>query len=355
MQSQKARAINIDLEKIHRLRSLLDNSGYNAAAGIAARSPGLNIERLPERLMVFLKLFHLNKKITGVCAAHAFGEKFLAGLVELGLVVLDGRYIRPLCAIRCINGYYFIYDYDVSSCDYAYMGDDTDIFARCLPLNLHAKKVLDLCTGTGVQAILLSQGASQVAAVDISARAVSFARFNAALNNLGNKVKIMRADLFSPVKGKQFDLIVSNPPYIPIPRDLNFPLAAKGGEDGLLVLKRLINGIKAHLAKNGLGLVLGITPGGQRAPFIFNLLKKTAKTRHLNIDLILLQCKPKQVEVDVRPCFLLGYNQKPLRELKKAMADLYARSKARYLYTYLIRLSHGKGSVNLIDLCGKFY
>ncbi|MFA5351355.1 MAG: class I SAM-dependent methyltransferase [Candidatus Omnitrophota bacterium] len=353
MQSQKARAINIDLKAIRRLRSLLDEACYNLAADIAVRPSGLNIKSLPERLTAFLELFHLNRKITSVCATRAFGKRFLAELVKLGLVVAEGRHIKPVCGIRCINGYYFIYDYDVSSCDYAYMGEDTDIFARCLPLNLHGKKALDLCTGTGIQAILLDHSADQITAVDISARAANFARFNVALNGLGSKVSILRGDLFGPVKGKRFDLIVSNPPYIPIPENLNFPLAAKGGEDGLLVLKRIIGGIKSYMAKNGLGLVLGITPGAYRAPFVLSMLTKTAKTSRLDIDLILLQRKPKQVEVDVRPCFLLGYNRKPFSELKKAMADLYARTEADFLYTYLIKLRPGKGRVELVDLCGK--
>ena len=75
---------------------------------------------------------------------------------------------------------------------------------------------LDLCTGSGVLAIAAARhGCRHVAAVDISRRAVAAAWCNARLN--GVSVQSVRGDLFEPVRGRRFDLIVSNPPYVPTP------------------------------------------------------------------------------------------------------------------------------------------
>jgi release factor glutamine methyltransferase len=77
--------------------------------------------------------------------------------------------------------------------------------------------VLDLCTGSGLLAVAAaSSGASEVVAVDISRRAVLAARINARLN--GVEVDAIRGDLFSAVRGRRFDVIVSNPPYVPSDR-----------------------------------------------------------------------------------------------------------------------------------------
>lgn len=73
---------------------------------------------------------------------------------------------------------------------------------------------LDLCTGSGVLAIAAARhGCRHVTAVDVSRRAVIAARCNARLN--GVSVNSVRGDLFEPVRGRRFDLIVSNPPYVP--------------------------------------------------------------------------------------------------------------------------------------------
>jgi release factor glutamine methyltransferase len=74
--------------------------------------------------------------------------------------------------------------------------------------------LLDLCTGTGALAVwaALRLGA-EATAVDVSRRAVLLARVNARLN--GVRVRAVRGDLLAAVDGERFDVIVSNPPYVP--------------------------------------------------------------------------------------------------------------------------------------------
>ena len=76
-----------------------------------------------------------------------------------------------------------------------------------------ARNVLDLGTGCGFQAFLAAAHAASVYAVDYCERAVAFARFNAALNGLGN-VECLHGDRFEPVGGRRFDLIVGNLPFV---------------------------------------------------------------------------------------------------------------------------------------------
>lgn len=115
-------------------------------------------------------------------------------------------------------------------------------------------RVLDLCTGSGVLAIAAARRrVAEVVAVDISTRAMMAVRLNARLN--GVSIRTARGDLFAPVQRERFDLIVSNPPYLPGESD-DLPRygparAWEGGRDGRLVIDRICNGAREHLRPGG--------------------------------------------------------------------------------------------------------
>jgi release factor glutamine methyltransferase len=119
--------------------------------------------------------------------------------------------------------------------------------------------VLDLCAGSGILAIVAAQrGARQVTAVDVSRRALLATRLNARLN--GVSVRALRGDLFSAVPGQRFDVIVSNPPYVPsaseeLPRR-GAERAWEAGPDGRLFLDRICAGAREHLRPGGVLLLV---------------------------------------------------------------------------------------------------
>jgi release factor glutamine methyltransferase len=119
--------------------------------------------------------------------------------------------------------------------------------------------VADLCCGSGVLAITAAlSGARAVTAIDVSRRAVLATRLNARLN--GVAVRALRGDLLAPLAGERFDLIVSNPPYVPAAGD-EVPTrgAARGwdaGRDGRAVLDRICAQAPAHLRPGGRLLVV---------------------------------------------------------------------------------------------------
>jgi release factor glutamine methyltransferase len=115
-------------------------------------------------------------------------------------------------------------------------------------------RVLDLCTGSGVLTVAAAQaGAGEVTAVDVSRRAVWTARINAWRH--GVRVQALRGDLFAAVAGRRFDLIVSNPPYLPSPSD-ELPdrgpaRAWEAGADGRALLDRICSQAPSHLRPGG--------------------------------------------------------------------------------------------------------
>jgi len=105
------------------------------------------------------------------------------------------------------------------------------------------KRILDLCTGSGCLAILaaLAFPEAKVDAVDLSADALAVARRNVDDYGLGERVELLRSDLFTALEGRTYDLIVSNPPYVKassmrtLPREYRREpeMALASGRDGL--------------------------------------------------------------------------------------------------------------------------
>lgn len=116
------------------------------------------------------------------------------------------------------------------------------------------RRVLDVCTGTGVLAIAAARaGAASVTAVDLSARAAVTTWLNS--RRQGVEVTVRRGDLFASVAGQRFDVVLANPPYVPaqgqrLPRH-SIGRSWDAGPDGRALLDRICAGVPAVLADDG--------------------------------------------------------------------------------------------------------
>jgi ribosomal protein L3 glutamine methyltransferase len=125
--------------------------------------------------------------------------------------------------------------------------------------------VLELCTGSGCLAILaaLAFPSALVTAIDISNDALEVARRNVSDYELGDRVSLLKSDLFAAIGKQRFDLIIANPPYVTLAAVAAFPpeyqaepeLAHLGGHDGLDLVKRIIDEAPRYLQPNGVLVV----------------------------------------------------------------------------------------------------
>ena len=124
---------------------------------------------------------------------------------------------------------------------------------------------LDLCTGSGCLAILLAHAfeQAQIDAVDISSDALDVASINIRNYELMNRINLIQSDLFAALKNKQYDLIISNPPYVnaesmaALPEEYHHEpsIALAGGSDGLDIIRRIFKETARHLTENGLLII----------------------------------------------------------------------------------------------------
>jgi SAM-dependent methyltransferase len=92
------------------------------------------------------------------------------------------------------------------------------VIARALPGSLAGARVLDVCSGTGIQSLLCAaRGAASTLGLEINEQAVEVARINAAMNGLGASIEFRRSDRLAGLRdAERFDFVVCNTPYAPV-------------------------------------------------------------------------------------------------------------------------------------------
>lgn len=134
-------------------------------------------------------------------------------------------------------------------------------YAKEFQNNNSELQILDLCTGSGAIAISLAKYIDncKITATDISSKAIQIAKLNAEKNLIHKKIHFIESDMFDNLQTNQFDIIVSNPPYIESetiqtlsPEVQKEPkIALDGGQDGLKLYRTIVKHFKNYLKPTG--------------------------------------------------------------------------------------------------------
>lgn len=145
-------------------------------------------------------------------------------------------------------------DWPTSPTDVLPPGETTAIVSGAAANVPQGLSILDLGCGTGVLALLLAPGSAQCVGTDLNPRAIALARHNAELNVLP-EVEFRSGSLFQPVGDTRFDLIVSQPPYIPQPQETSRHVFLHGGTRGDELALELLHQLPDHLQPHGHALI----------------------------------------------------------------------------------------------------
>lgn len=168
-----------------------------------------------------------------------------------------------------------------------YIGQDS---MRLLQMTKHKKfnKILDICAGSGVQGLNLSKSiGAPTYAVELNENAFIAAKLNAYINGVSDYT-VIKGDLYNclPDNCSPFDCIISNPPYVPVPKDIELAMCGDGGENGMEIAQRIIDGYDKYLSVDGYAYMVLECIGDEREPYIIEYLKKNISCGIINISII---------------------------------------------------------------------
>ena len=202
-------------------------------------------------LSTLIRLFVAGVPVTPEAAAAALAPLPLDRAAAMNLVALDGDLgpVEPLLRIVPTGPVLVAFDLtpDLSRLarDVVMGASPTSWTLAHLTFRRPVETVLDLGTGCGIQALLAARHAARVTATDTNRRALSFTRFSAVLNGFEN-LELLEGDLFEPVAGRRFDLVVGNPPFVVSPDDEY--QYRDGGRTGDALSRGVVEGAAAALA-----------------------------------------------------------------------------------------------------------
>lgn len=229
-----------------------DDGGLGLEEGLAA----LHLRpEADEPLTALVRLFLAREPIPVATATAALGDLDLAELSRAGLISVRDGVVRARLALQPFDG--LVLASDRSSArprrDHVVkIGPATRMLAG-LTVRRRVEASLDLGTGSGAQAFLAARHSDRVVGLDLNPRALRLARLNAVLNDVGN-VDWRQGDLFAPVRGERFGLVVANPPFVISPvQDLTY---RDGGHGGDTLSRAVATGAAEHLAAGGFASIL---------------------------------------------------------------------------------------------------
>jgi SAM-dependent methyltransferase len=232
------------------------------------------------------------------CAAEPAELEHLDVLAKAGYVKKTiGEVFRPCVRVFVLDDHFIATDL------LSHTGED-QVFSLMMEQALLVRAMdvrkgdhfLELCLGSGVNALAAaSKGAARVVGVDISARAIAFAKANASVNSRPEraeaKLETFQGNLFEPLDPHdRFDLILINPPFELVPRGEGYFLHSHGGEDGLDVVRAFLPGLKSRLKPGGRFEMFTWTPGDAENESVSGLV--AAALPGYRVEVIKADCRP---------------------------------------------------------------
>ncbi|MEN6320447.1 MAG: methyltransferase [Syntrophaceae bacterium] len=205
-----------------------------------------------------VRLFVLAQTVSEDSAQEALAPIELDQLVSFGLLKRSSTGIRSVAALLPFEGLLLAYDMPVLTSkpclhDHVLGVGPASLFLANLTVRKKVETVLDLGTGQGFQALLAARHADHVIATDTNLRALNFTMFNARLNDMSN-IELRQGSLYDPVAGHNFDLIISNPPFVISPQ---FQYEYRdSGMPGDAISEQVIRGAAGMLCEGGFCTVI---------------------------------------------------------------------------------------------------
>lgn len=223
--------------------NVLNLPRYRGSFELARHAAG----RTPQDLLV--RLFLGGLPVSRDEAFDVLGAPAVDALRVVGLLANDGTTCMAIAGLTPMGEKIFAHDrrdaHQAGAADFVVGPGPATRHNAELVIPRTVASTLDLGCGQGVLGILAAAHSQRVTSVDLNPRAVAFCAFNAELNGV-DSLACSQGDLYAPVSGQRFELILSNPPYVISPASTFLYRDGGGG-----ICERIVRAAPAHLATGG--------------------------------------------------------------------------------------------------------
>ena len=226
---------------------------------------------LDQLTATLMRLWCLGQSLPAAAAAQALDEETVAELVAARLLQRAGDDLSSPWRVVTFLQRHLLVTPPAHAVAFrpedpvAYIGQESLFFAQFVVGAERCDRALDLGAGAGLLSVLAP--GREVVAVELDPFAAAVARFNVSMGG-HDHVRVVEGDLFGPVAGERFDLVIANPPFLPAPAGVTLPLCGNGGPTGDRVLQRILAGVEEHLTADGRALIYGEDLGSEDEPGI---------------------------------------------------------------------------------------
>jgi methylase of polypeptide subunit release factors len=205
---------------------------------------------------IWARLFAYRDAVRPEIVTELLGEQLAAALRDAGALRPDQELVRSSLRLMPFAELLLASD-EVDAREDPVMGPGATTLELWRAMSVEpGTRVLDIGCGAGSLALAaVRAGAGEVVGVDLDARAVAYARFNAKLNRI-ERTRFEVGDLAAPVVGERFDLVVSQPPFVMQPPSLTATTYLHGGRRGDELTHRMLGMLPPLLGEHGRALVL---------------------------------------------------------------------------------------------------
>lgn len=311
-------------------------------------------DKAPDALGPLIDLFLLTRPVSRQTLEPLLGD-LLEALCTLHLcsVVGNGELATPgLILAPIMNNWVFCQPAQPDQT--IYFGDDSIALLWRMRIPDGAD-CLDLCAGPGTQSLQARHSAASVDAVEINPVAAALARINVLMNGAEHQIRVHCGDLYEPVQESTFDVVLANPPLLPFPDDIRYPLIGNGGPDGMRITWRILDGLPEVLRPKGSAQLIGCSLSDGVVPISLRRLESWSE--HAKMDVIVTitahrPLAPGSAYLDflvnsAAACSDIGL---PKDDVAPSYMRFLEASGATHLCAFFLFVKRGEGRVSIQNL-----
>lgn len=362
--------LKFDEKYVVELRTILEMIDYafvlKSIRGITdSMDPWVNFNSFSESLKKLdfpfkniINMFYIGESVDVQEVKECLSENSVNLLIESEILVQDEDKIRTNnLSVLIYQGMFILTELSVTYKTFrakktdVYIGFDSLRLAENITFNKDAY-VLDLCSGTGIQGLLAARSAKKVISVEINEKASNFAKFNIKLNQLDDIIEVRTGDLYNVLSEKdKFDYIYANAPFIPMLGDVDCLEFAAGGEDGLGLLRNIVNDLPKYLKKNSSTIIFCELLGNKDKVFFNCEVKEFLDKNNWTAKCIILGKMPVDFQMNSMASLLEIYEEDFNREqFIDKMKENYKKIGADYCYSMLYKIDAVDNQNNVDNL-----